>query len=62
MAITRSASGIGHAADQHGVHEGEHRGVHADAKRQRDRGDQREPLVFQQQPAGKAHIFPKTHV
>ena len=54
--------GHGHAADQHGVHEREDGGIHADAQRQRHGGDQREPLVFQQQPAGKAHIFPQTHL
>src|SRR5688500_15451497 len=58
------AIGVGHrhAADQHGVHEGEHRGVHADAKRQGDSCDEREPFGFQQEPPGKAHILPKTHL
>ena len=55
--------GIGdrQAADQDRIHESEHRGVDADAKRERDRGDKGEPLVFQEQPRGKSDIFPKTH-
>ena len=53
--------GDGQAADQHRVHESEHRGVDADAQRQRDRRDQGEPLVLQQQASREADIFPKTH-
>ena len=49
------------SANQHRVHEGEHRGVDADPKGERDRRHQREPFVFQQQAAGKSQIFPKTH-
>ncbi len=61
IAIVAIRIGDRQAADQHRVHEREHRGVDADAERQRDRGDQREPLVFQKQASSESNIFPKTH-
>ncbi len=47
----------GQTADQHGVHEGEDRGVHADAEAQGERGDQREPGILDEQPAGVAESW-----
>ena len=43
----------GQAADQHGIHESEHRGVDADAERERDRRHQREPFVLDEQASGE---------
>ncbi len=46
-------------ADQHGVDEGEHRGVDADAERQRQRRDEREPFVFDEQADGELKVLPE---
>ena len=52
----------GQAADQHGVHEGEDRGVQADAESESQRRDQREPGILDEQPAGVADVLEQGHL
>ena len=59
--MIRSGSSNGRPANQHRVDEGEDRGVDADAQRQRQRGDQREPLVLDQQTDGELKVLPEAH-
>ncbi len=49
------------AADQDGVDEREHGGVHPDSERQRDHGDAREPAVFDQKAYGELHVLQQVH-
>jgi hypothetical protein len=49
---------IARQAANHGVHDREHRAVHADAQRERHRCRECEPAVFPQQPSGKSKVLP----
>ena len=48
-------------ANQDGVDEGEDRGIHADAESQRDGGDEREPLVLDEQTDRELKVLPEAH-
>ena len=43
--------------DQHRVHDAEHRRVGADAERQRDHGQRREPRIAREQPKGETDVL-----
>ena len=48
-------------ADEHGVHEGKDRRVHADAEPQRRRGDDGEPPVLEEHPGGESEVLQEGH-
>ena len=52
----------GQAPNQHGVHEGEDRGVQADPESECQRRDQREPGILDEEPAGVADVLKQGHL
>ncbi len=55
------AMGERQVLEQHGVGQGENRGINANAKRQGGHGDRRESRTFRQRPQAEAHVLKDAH-